>query len=59
MACDKGADAVSIHGGANGSGGPKGERNGAFKAGVWTVEAAELRRAAAVKRVRASLDVKG
>ena len=36
-----------LHGGAKGSGGPKGERNGAFKAGVWTGEAVALRRAAA------------
>ena len=35
-----------LHGGAKGSGGPKRERNGVFKAGAWTGEAVALRRAA-------------
>ena len=43
-----------LHGGAVGSGGPKGERNGAFKSGVWTAEAVALRRAAAALVTSAS-----
>ncbi len=34
-----------MHGGAKGSGGPRGERNGNFKNGVYTREAKETRRA--------------
>lgn len=42
------------HGGARGSGGPSGERNGAFKHGGWTNDAVAVRREAAalLKRVR-------
>ena len=36
-----------IHGGAKGSGAPKGAANGSYKHGAWTKEAVELRRAAA------------
>ncbi|MFC3174837.1 HGGxSTG domain-containing protein [Novosphingobium bradum] len=35
-----------LHGGASGSGAPSGERNGVFRHGGRTVEAAALRRAA-------------
>ena len=42
----KGRGRCRLHGGAQGSGGPKGERNGAFKAGAWTNEAVAQRRAA-------------
>jgi len=35
-----------MHGGAKGSGGPPGERNGNFKSGLWTREAVAMRRAA-------------
>src|SRR3954452_1127865 len=34
-----------MHGGAKGSGGPRGDRNGNFKNGVYTREAKETRRA--------------
>jgi hypothetical protein len=33
-----------MHGGAKGSGGPPGNRNGNFKHGLWTRESLELRR---------------
>ncbi|MDN3624478.1 HGGxSTG domain-containing protein [Methylobacterium isbiliense] len=33
-----------MHGGAKGSGAPKGQSNGSFKHGLWTAEAAQLRR---------------
>jgi len=33
-----------MHGGATGSGGPKGQRNGNFKYGIWTRESVERRR---------------
>jgi hypothetical protein len=35
-----------MHGGAKGSGAPKGERNGAYRTGMRTVEMIELRREA-------------
>jgi hypothetical protein len=35
-----------MHGGAKGSGGPPGERNGNYKSGLWTGEAVAMRRAA-------------
>jgi hypothetical protein len=44
---NKGKSRCRIHGGASGSGAPKGEANGSYKHGAWTVEAVELRRAAA------------
>ncbi|WP_407531011.1 HGGxSTG domain-containing protein [Methylobacterium oryzisoli] len=33
-----------MHGGAKGSGAPKGQANGSFRHGLWTVEVADLRR---------------
>ena len=48
-----------LHGGAQGSGGPKGKRNGAFKAGVWTAEAMALRRCASSIFKRARAELKG
>ena len=33
-----------MHGGAKGSGGPRGERNGNFTQGLWTRENVEARR---------------
>ncbi|MGX7705533.1 HGGxSTG domain-containing protein [Methylobacterium sp. Gmos1] len=33
-----------MHGGAKGSGAPKGGRNGAYKHGLWAAEAVQLRR---------------
>jgi hypothetical protein len=38
-----------MHGGARGSGGPRGDRNGNFKHGVWTRENVERRRAIRTK----------
>jgi len=38
-----------MHGGAKGSGGPRGERNGNFRHGLWTQESVALRRAVATK----------
>ncbi|WP_431849233.1 hypothetical protein [Allosphingosinicella sp.] len=43
---NRGKKRCRIHGGANGSGGQKGERNGAFKHGGWSNDAVALRRAA-------------
>jgi len=46
-----------MHGGANGSGGPSGDRNGNFKLGLWTRESLEMRKAARakVREIRAFL----
>ena len=46
-----------MHGGARGSGGPQGDRNGNFKHGVWTRENVETRRAlrAYIREIRALL----
>jgi glucans biosynthesis protein len=38
-----------MHGGARGSGGPRGNRNGNFKHGVWTRESVESRTAIRAK----------
>jgi len=46
-----------MHGGAKGSGGPRGARNGNFKNGLWTRESVEARKAmrAKVREIRALL----
>ena len=46
-----------MHGGAKGSGGPRGDRNGNFKHGVWTRESVNLREAmrAKVREIRGLL----
>ena len=46
-----------MHGGAKGSGGPRGGRNGNFKHGLWTRESLEMRKAARakVREIRAFL----
>jgi len=46
-----------MHGGANGSGAPRGERNGSWQTGQWTNGAKAARRAASevVKAARQSL----
>ena len=46
-----------MHGGARGSGGPRGDRNGNFKHGVWTRGSVDLRRAmrAKVREIRGLL----
>ena len=38
-----------MHGGAKGSGGPRGDRNGNFKYGLWTRESVEMRKATRAK----------
>ncbi|MFY9897334.1 MAG: HGGxSTG domain-containing protein [Xanthobacteraceae bacterium] len=38
-----------MHGGAKGSGGPRGNRNGNFKHGLWTRESLEMRKATQAK----------
>jgi hypothetical protein len=38
-----------MHGGAKGSGGPKADRNGNFKHGLWSRESVELRKAMGAK----------
>ncbi|WP_281407970.1 hypothetical protein [Methylobacterium sp. WL8] len=47
-----------MHGGAPGSGAPRGERNGAYRHGMRTVEALEVDRGcrALVRRARAFLE---
>jgi hypothetical protein len=46
-----------MHGGASGSGGPSGERNGNYKLGLWTREAVAMRTAARaqIRRTKAHL----
>jgi len=41
-----------MHGGARGSGGPRGKRNGNFKHGLWTAESIGERRAIGARFVR-------
>ncbi len=53
-----GRERCRMHGGAKGSGGPPGERNGNYKLGLWTGEAVAARRAARarIRRIRALLE---
>jgi hypothetical protein len=46
-----------MHGGTKGSGGPRDDRNGNFKHGLWTRESLETRKAtrAKVREIRAFL----
>jgi hypothetical protein len=50
-----------MHGGAKGSGGPRGDRNGNFKHGLWTHESLSTRRAvrAKVREIRGLLQTIG
>src|SRR3954452_23723488 len=50
-----------MHGGAKGSGGPRGDRNGNFKHGLWTRESIATRRStrAKVREIRALLQATG
>ena len=50
-----------MHGGAKGSGGQRGDRNGNFKHGLWTRERLEMRKAARAKirELRAFLKADG
>jgi hypothetical protein len=57
QAAVRGRARCRMHGGAKGSGGPRGDRNGNFKEGLWTRESVDQRKAmrARVKEVRALL----
>jgi glucans biosynthesis protein len=57
QAAVKGRTRCRMHGGAKGSGGPRGDRNGNFKYGLWTRESIEMRKAtrAKVREIRAFL----
>ena len=57
QAAVRGRARCRMHGGAKGSGGPRGARNGNFKNGLWTRESIEVRKAmrAKVREIRALL----
>jgi hypothetical protein len=57
QAAVRGRTRCRMHGGARGSGGPRGERNGNFKSGLWTRESVGIRRAAhaRIREIRALL----
>jgi hypothetical protein len=57
QAAVKGRARCRMHGGAKGSGGPRGDRNGNFKHGLWTRESLEMRKTtrARVREIRAFL----
>jgi hypothetical protein len=57
QAAVRGRTRCRMHGGAKGSGGPRGNRNGNFKFGLWTRENLEVRKAmrAKVREIRAFL----
>jgi hypothetical protein len=57
QAAVKGRARCRMHGGAKGSGGPRGDRNGNFKHGLWARESVEMREAARakVREIRALL----
>jgi hypothetical protein len=56
-----GAARCRMHGGAKGSGGPRGDRNGNFRHGLWTRESLETRKTARakVREIRALLRSNG
>ena len=43
QAAVRGRERCRMHGGAKGSGGPRGERNGNYKHGLWTLEEVQAR----------------
>ncbi len=49
QAAVRGRARCRMHGGAKGSGGPCGDRNGNFKQGLWTCESIEMRKATRAK----------
>jgi hypothetical protein len=57
QAAVRGRPRCRMHGGAKGSGGPHGDRNGNFKRGLWTRESLEMRKTtrAKVREIRAFL----
>ena len=60
QAAVKGRARCRMHGGAKGSGGPGGDRNGNFKHGLWTRESLEMRKTtrAKLREIRAFLRTK-
>ena len=61
QAAVKGRTRCRMHGGARGSGGPSGDRNGNFKHGLWTRERVRERRRlrAQIREMRALLRAAG
>jgi len=61
QAAVRGRRRCRMHGGAKGSGGPRGDRNGNFKHGLWTHEAKTIRRImrAKVQELKALLEATG
>jgi glucans biosynthesis protein len=61
QAAVRGRARCRMHGGAKGSGGPRGDRNGNFKHGIWTRESLATRRAlrAKVREIRGLLQAIG
>jgi hypothetical protein len=57
QAAARGKARCRMHGGAKGSGGPRGDCNGNFKHGLWTRESLEMRKTtrAKVREIRALL----
>ncbi len=57
QAAVRGRARCRMHGGAKGSGGPRGDRNGNFKHGLWTRDSVATRRAirAEIAEIRALL----
>jgi hypothetical protein len=58
QAAVRGRERCRMHGGAKGSGGPPGERNGNYKSGLWTGEAMAMRASARarIRGIRAFLE---
>jgi hypothetical protein len=58
QAAVRGGKRCRMHGGAKGSGGPLGLRNGNYRHGLWTRESLEMRKAtrAKVREIRAFLN---
>jgi hypothetical protein len=58
QAAVRGRERCRMHGGAKGSGGPPGERNGNYKSGLWTGEAVAMRASARarIRGIRAFLE---
>jgi hypothetical protein len=61
QAAVRGRARCRMHGGAKGSGGPRGDRNGNFKQGLWTRESVAARRAvrAQMREIKVLLRVAG
>jgi glucans biosynthesis protein len=61
QAAVRGRARCRMHGGARGSGGPRGDHNGNFKQGLWTNEAVATRKAvrAKIREIKALLQTTG